>query len=385
MYDGLEDAVAAPPAPSPSTLAVARPGLPPTAVLERLKSSLPEMQRRARDLDERGAFPGEDVALLRDIGALELFAGGSAGPLELFDGLRMVGRANLSLGRLFEGHINAARLIRRYGDGDQRRRLARALSAGVIFGVWNTQPPPGVTIAGTAQRRVLRGAKSYATGAGHIDYAVVTAGLDDGRRQMVIAPASEPARADLSAWRTRGMRASLSGVYDLTGLPVDEATTLGAPDDYLVEPTFSAGAWRFLAVQLGGVERIVMLVREHLAREGAGQEPLRRARFARAVTAMRTAYLLAREAAVRAEAVGAGDDAIAVVMMARGVVEDAGLEVMETAARCVGTQAFFTDNALDLACRDLALYLRQPAPDAAREHVADAFLQRDGWEDDRLW
>jgi alkylation response protein AidB-like acyl-CoA dehydrogenase len=241
---------------------------------------------------------------------------------------------------------------------------------------------------------VLLGVKSYATGAGHIDYAVVTAGLADERRQMVIARASDPARADLSVWRTRGMRASVSGVYDLTGLPVDEATMLGGPGDYLREPWFSAGAWRFAAVQLGGIERIVTLLRDHLADGSAGESPIHRARFARAVASMRSAYLLVREAARQAEKAGAapvadcdraGEDAIAVVMMARGVVEDAALEVMETVARCVGTRAFFTDNPLDLACRDLALYLRQPAPDDARDHVAEAFLRRDGWKDDRLW
>jgi alkylation response protein AidB-like acyl-CoA dehydrogenase len=371
----------------------------------RLAESLPTIRGRAHDLDERGAFPAEDLALLGELGVLEIFAGPQVAPEELFDALRLVGRANLSLGRLFEGHVNAAQLIRRHGDAAQRRRLASALARGRVFGVWNTQPPPGVVFAEAGGRRTLRGAKSFATGAGRIDYAVVTASLQDGRRQMVVAPAADPARADPSAWRTRGMRASLSGVYDLTGLPVDEETLLGGPDDYLAEPWCSAGAWRFTAVQLGGVEHIVTLLREHLVGSLAGDAPLHRARFARAVASMRTAYLLVKEAAVRAEAAGAGaasvlrqtsphipgeqadagEDAVAVVMMARGVIEDAALEIMETVARCVGTRAFFSDTALDLACRDLSLYLRQPAPDAARDHLAEVFLRRDGWEGDRLW
>jgi hypothetical protein len=40
---------------------------------------------------------------------------------------------------------------------------------------------------------------------------------------------------------------------------------------------------------------------------------------------------------------------------------------------------------MDQACRDLALYLRQPAPDQALDRAARAFLERDAWRNDRLW
>jgi alkylation response protein AidB-like acyl-CoA dehydrogenase len=100
---------------------------------------------------------------------------------------------------------------------------------------------------------------------------------------------------------------------------------------------------------------------------------------------MRSAYLWVRQAAERAEAPDAGPDAIAFVLMTRGVVEAAGLAVMEAASRSVGTRAFFADHPLDQACRDLALYLRQPAPDQALDRAAAAFLERDAWRDDPLW
>jgi hypothetical protein len=34
---------------------------------------------------------------------------------------------------------------------------------------------------------------------------------------------------------------------------------------------------------------------------------------------------------------------------------------------------------------DLAMYLRQPAPDQALDRAAAAFLERDRWSDDPLW
>jgi hypothetical protein len=114
-------------------------------------------------------------------------------------------------------------------------------------------------------------------------------------------------------------------------------------------------------------------------------DAIRAARFGSVLTSVRSAYLWVREAAARAESPECGPDEIAFVLATRGVVEKAGLEVMEAAARTVGTKAFFDDNPLDQACRDLALYLRQPVPDQALDRAAKAFIARDCWAGDRLW
>jgi Acyl-CoA dehydrogenase, C-terminal domain len=352
----------------------------------RLRAALAEIQARAPTYDAHGAFPTQDLECLRRIGALQLFGVGRVMPLELMEALRLSGRANLSLGRIFEGHVNGAALIACHGNEAQRTDLAQALAEGLIFGVWNTEPTPGVSVeAGVDSSPALVGRKSYATGAGHIDRAIVTARLPSGERQMFIVDARDPQRADPDAWRVRGMRATVSGTYDLTGLPAGAGVRLGAPGDYEKEPRFSAGAWRFTAVQLGGVERVLELLRGHLVGAPAGKDPIHRARFGEALRAARSAYLWVREAAQRAEAPDAGSAEVAFVLMTRGAVEQAGLTAMEAAARSVGTRAFFEDHPLDQACRDLALYLRQPVPDQALDRAAAAFLERDCWRDDPLW
>jgi alkylation response protein AidB-like acyl-CoA dehydrogenase len=358
----------------------------PASVLARLRSLVPQIQARARCHDAHRAFPAEDLESLRKIGALRVFGAKDVPPLDLMEALRLAGRSNLSVGRIFEGHVNGAALIASHGSETQRIALSCALAQGRVFGVWNTEPGPGVAVrVGEDGEPCLTGCKSFATGAGHIDYAIVTARLPDGGRQMVLVQANDAARADPSVWRVRGMRATVSGTYDLTGLPAGPAARLGVPGDYEREPRFSAGAWRFAAVQLGGVERVVGLLRDHLAASATGEDPVHRARFARALRSARSAYLWVREAAQRAEAPDAGPAEVAFVLMARGVVEDAGLEAMEAAARSVGTRAFFEDHPLDQACRDLALYLRQPAPDQALDRAATAFLATDCWRDDPLW
>ncbi len=358
----------------------------PERVLSDLKAALGDIQARAGEGDAARAFPTRDIATLREIGALRAFGEGGASPQQLMEALRLTGRANLSLGRIFEGHVNGAALIGAYGDEAQRATLAEALAQGRTFGVWNTEPAPGVTLEPDDDREpALVGAKSFATGAGHIDWAIVTARLPGGERQMVIAPAADPVRADPSAWRVRGMRATVSGTYDLTGLRAGAAERLGAPGDYTREPRFSAGAWRFTAVQLGGVERVLWLLREHLISAGSAGDPIHRARFGEALRATRSAYLWVREAAQRAESPNAGPAEVAFVLMTRGAVERAGLDAMEAAARSVGTRAFFEDHPLDQACRDLGLYLRQPVPDQALDRAAAAFLEQDCWRDDPLW
>ncbi len=358
----------------------------PAAALAALRAHEATIADRALSLDRHGAFPRDDIALLGDIGVLAAFGAEGASADELFEALRIVGRANLSLGRIFEGHVNGARLVAWYGSAEQRRGLARDLAEGKVYGVWNSEPAPGVAISSDDQP-VLVGKKHYATGAGSIDRAIVTARTVGGERWMLIADARDPRRADQSGWRVRGMKATRSGSYDLTGLSAGPEARLGSPTDYEREPRFSGGAWRFTAVQVGGVERILRLLRQYMVTSEASSDPIKRARFAGALAAARTAWLWVREAARMAEndSEVASEDIIAMVLMARGVVERAGFQVMEAAARIIGTRAFFDEEPIDLAVRDLSLYLRQPVPDHARDRAAAQFLARDAWPRDPLW
>jgi alkylation response protein AidB-like acyl-CoA dehydrogenase len=227
----------------------------------------------------------------------------------------------------------------------------------------------------------LAGAKSFATGCLGLDRAIITVQAD-GEKRLLIVPIT-PARADATGWKTRGMRATGSGVYDFTGVVVTPEMWLGQAGDYEREPRFTGGAWRFTAVQLGAVERLVMLLRAHL-RQGAGcGDPVQRRAFAMAVAAARTAGLWVRRAATMTEQ--GRPEAVALTLMTRGVVEQAGLKVMEIAARAIGTRSFFDDQEVDRITRDLGLYLRQAQPDLAVDRAAAAWLDADCWGEDPWW
>ncbi|MFT6428030.1 MAG: alkylation response protein AidB-like acyl-CoA dehydrogenase, partial [Brevundimonas sp.] len=195
--------------------------------------------------DAAPRYPADSLTLLASEGWGRRFApvqsGGTAydepihKALALMDALRSVGRSDLSVGRLFEGHVNALALFDWYADPAQKAWLGKVLAQGAWFGVWATEPPPGVRLVGAR----LQGAKMFATGAGGLDYAIITAQPEQGERELIVVPANAPERADLSGWRVRGMRATTSGRYEVTGLTVDADQRLGRPGDYDREPRFT--------------------------------------------------------------------------------------------------------------------------------------------------
>ncbi|WBO21521.1 acyl-CoA dehydrogenase family protein [Sphingomonas abietis] len=342
--------------------------------------------------DAAPRFPAESLRLLSDDGLHRRFApiaaGGEAFADErarhdaIRDALRVVGRGDLSVGRLYEGHVNALLLFGWYATPAQTAWLSDALDRDAWFGVWASEPPPGVRLV-PSDSPMLDGAKHFASGAGGLDHALVTVAIEGDGRGLAIVPANDPARTDSSGWRVRGMRASVSGRYDLTGLAIAPSMLLGAPGDYDRDPRFTAGAWRFCAVQLGGIEALLTEVRRSLG-DAARADPIARARFADALVATRTAGFWVAEAAARTA--DEHPDAVPVARLARGVVERAGLDVMEAAARLLGTRSAFDGQRADKIIRDLSLYLRQAGPDHARDEAALACLEHDPWPaGDRLW
>ena len=332
---------------------------------------------RASNYDEDGAYPSADIAALNESGLLTAalpaeWGGMGLTGLPLSEILRTIGSGSLPLGRLFEGHINALELVRRYGNYQQVALVGEEARAGKLFGVWNTDDATGLRLARGHGRFWLEGRKILASGAGHIERPLVTATDETGGRLMVLPKVNAVARADLSGWRAHGMRASATGAVDFTGIEIKPIEIVGREGDYERQPWFSGGAWRFAAVHLGGMERLFDLLRRHLQETNRGNDPHQAARLGRATMALETARLWVTEAASIAEApLGstAPEQLVAYVNLARLAVEAAALDLMQLVHRSVGLQAFLRPNPIERISRDLATYLRQPGPDRA---LADA-------------
>jgi alkylation response protein AidB-like acyl-CoA dehydrogenase len=205
----------------------------------------------------------------------------------------------------------------------------------------------------------------------------LASGLDAQDQKMLVdAPGSEC--VDLSGWQTQGMRAACNGRVLLDGVTVAPDAVIGEPGDYLRQPDFSAGAWRASAVALGGLEALVRAMRDQLVARGRQDDTRQLARVGRVLIAQETAALWVRRAAMIGEAQDNDASDIAnTVNLARIAVEAACLDVLHIAQRGLGLAAFRCGDIVELLLRDLATYLRQPAPDEALTEAAGHFMRRD--------
>jgi alkylation response protein AidB-like acyl-CoA dehydrogenase len=336
----------------------------------------------AHSYDASGTLPVACVDRLREHGAIAdagawadgIARSGNATPAlaKLRAFLSSLGKANLSLARLYEGHYNALFLVCRYGSAQQKANALRDARLGHMFGVWNADRPGGLTLTRVEDRWRVRGGKRFCSGAGLLSRPLVTA-QDGDRRLLVLLDASQY-RPVSGTWQAAGMIASSSLEVDIDTV-VDDSAIIGDADDYYRQPEFSAGAWRFLACQLGAIDALVDYLRLHLQSTGRGTDALQQARLGRALAARETASLWVKQASERAEdRTGDAAGRIAYVNLARLAVEQTALEVMQIVQSSVGLAAFMTSNPIERTIRDLQVYLRQPAPDeallsAARHHL----------------
>ena len=351
------------------------------------ETDLDEISHLSAVLDRTGDFPTECVALLMDRGILKAvlprsFGGAGLGterqgclPLALL--LMQIGRRSLSLGRLFEGHANAARLIFEFGSIRLQEIAARDIRAGHLMAIWNTEVPgEPVRLDARDGQFIVNGKKIFASGVGHVDRAVISARQIDGTNRLVYLRFSiGDAPANHDGWDLHGMRATATGAIDLSGIMVVPDCIFGEPDDYLKEPDFSAGAWRTLAVQAGGIAALFDVVIGHLWSTEHDKAVPQKMRLAKIVAQYQTAKLWVERCANSIDRTDiSSEEAISIVKTARSVISDCVVVALDLTKQAVGARAFLVSNPVEKIMRDLDFYLRQPAPDQAKIDVADYFL-----------
>jgi alkylation response protein AidB-like acyl-CoA dehydrogenase len=287
--------------------------------------------------------------------------------------LRLLGSADLSVARLFEGHVNAVALVTRYGDRGQLRTLSEHIGQGGLSAVWGADDAKGLRVV-RGHKPVLQGKKILASGVGFVTDPVVAAKADDGQVMCLLHLAMDE-NTDLSGWNALGMRATATGTIDLSGVKLTTDNMLGIAGDFMRQPHFSGGAWRFCAAHVGAIERLVDLFRDHLLARSRGEDPYQLQRLAQCIASAKTARYWVEEAARRLAAEEAdADNVVAFANLARMVTERCALDVVESVQRGVGLTSFIRPNPIERISRDLATYLRQPVPDLAMSNGARAFL-----------
>ena len=378
-------------------------------LLERSTEIADYATKNAAKIDRVGAFPCQEfeqiaeadllsAPLDRRLGGHGLGIEASVTP-ELLQILKQFGRGNLAIGRIFEGHVNALQLIQTFGTQAQVEAYASdARDRHKIFGVWNAEAADGVKIIPLENGRYqLEGCKTFASGSGYVDRPFVNGTLPDGRWQMCVVPMDQVTTvSDPTWWQPSGMRATASYKVDFSGVELDASALIGQPNDYYRQPWLSVGVIRFAAVQLGGAEALFDETRRFLQSLGRTQDPYQAERLGKVAIALESGNLWLKGAAefVAAYApIFAGsptvphpqaEQLVAYANMVRSAIEQICMETIQACERSVGTRGLLPPIPIERIIRDLTLYLRQPAFDAAFANVGHYVLTQ-STSTEHLW
>jgi alkylation response protein AidB-like acyl-CoA dehydrogenase len=267
---------------------------------------------------------------------------------QLFD----VGRVDLTLARLVEGHADAVRILGEAG----------CAAAPGLYGVWASRS------AGTGLRAergeegwCLEGELRFASGVDVVDRALVTASVEDGGH-LLFDVAADRFRPDRSTWRTPAMDASRSFTVHADLVVADPP--VGAEGFYLGRRGFALGGLGVAAVWAGGARAVVDQVAAGLRRFSPTAHQLRRVGLMDQ-QAWQARAVLDHVAAILDE--DAHRPPHQLVAAARTTVVDACEQVVAEAGRVVGPGGLSTDERLARTLADLTVYVRQHHVDATLE------------------
>ena len=333
------------------------------ALLARVAEAAAARDSHGSDLSAEMAWLHAEGALVAALPApLRVAPGWADDPNAVARELAALGRASLPLGRLYEGHVNAAQLIALYGSGRLKEECVARVRGGAVLGVWGADGEMPVVASRRGNGFALSGRKIFCSGLGLVDLALISA-RHDGHTFLVALDATDSRRADASDWKVSGMRATASGGYDFSGLAVPDDFILGRADDYYVEPYFLGGMYRMCAVQSGGLDALIGAYIAHARQRAPANPALLHYRVGSLLTQARLAGAVTQGlAALVAEGSDPAEIAQQAVLTREGV-ERCIVECLTIVERAAGTTVHREATALSRIARDLSFYIRQGAID----------------------
>ncbi len=303
--------------------------------------------------------------------------GQNKGNLRILETLKTIGSHDLSLGRIYEGHLNALLLIDSFGTSKQKQEYFRQALSGRIFGIWNSEfPSEPLGFLPSKDGYELVGAKVFCSGASNIHRPIVTAEGPGGSRMVVLSMDEFDLKEDMTYWRPMGMKASVSCRFDFTGIKFQKNQILGDAYDYVSEPDFTGGAARFAAVQLGGAEAAIRATVQHLDNMDRMGAPKQIARLAKLAMLRKTGNLWLQDTGRKMDARYTDPSGfIHQSNMFRSITREICEEVLKICEMSVGLQGMMEPHPLERIHRDLSVYLKQPGPDRTLNAVGKAFSE----------
>jgi hypothetical protein len=237
--------------------------------------------------------------------------------------LAAIGAEDLALAKVLEAHHDALAILAELDAGP---------------------PPPGTLLAVWA----AEGPESTVT---------LREGPDGEQRQLVLVDLRQPEGGTRTpGWDAVGMSAIESGPIDFESVP---CRRIGAPGAYLARPGFWHGGAGVAACWLGAAIAIAQRMADPARVE---RDPHLAAALGRVDMALGAAAALLRELAARIDA-DPGEPHLREVVRLRSVVERAGHDVLDAAARTMGPGPLCLDREHAQRCADLSVFVRQSHAD----------------------
>lgn len=283
---------------------------------------------------------------------------------ELVESLIAIGRTDIPLSRLVEGHVDALRILREAGVPPVTDSL---------YAVWASRShATGIEARPTADGWTLSGTLRFASGAGVVDRALIPVWLSSDHHVLLdLDVRGWP--VDESAWQTTAMSVSRSHTMVLADRPAPTSAKVGEPNFYLSRPGFFPGGVGVASAWAGGAARLADL----LARFSAGASPSSRRSMRlghiRTELAITHAVLTTAARTLAARPPGReGQDGLRVVATeTRTAVAAAVRRLIGQTRTLAGPAGIAYATDLTHAVDDLDLYVGQQNVDADSEYLGD--------------
>ena len=349
---------------------------------------------RATEYDRTATFPAEDFAdLFREgLHAPTLpkeYGGLGLGPYSgdvftLWMMTKEIAKADLSLARCWEGHVNSLVLLDGMATPAQRARWFDGIVArGDKWVAWSGEPQsakPGETRRfGTAVEKVaggyvVEGSKVFSTSAGGAQWAILlvsTAGPGGVRHSsaspetqlMMACDLSDPTvEIDGSWWDPIGMRATVSYLVNFRRTFISDEDLIGYPGQYLKEGWQTCFIPHYAATFLGAAEAAYEYALEYITAQNKGEDPYVQHHIGQMAVNVEAGHLWLRHVARLWES-GRYAEAQAAGSRARHAVEHLAEETVKHCIRACGARCLNRPSTLERVYRDLSFYVRHDNDD----------------------
>jgi hypothetical protein len=301
------------------------------------------------------SVPALEIELRRRAvaGELTLPEAGRGQTPRRWSALAALGRTDLALARLAEGHVDALAILAEAG---------RMAAQDALYGVWAARAGgTGVAVERGPGGLRLTGTVRFCSGAGVLDRALVVATApaeaEGGDWLVEVDLTAAGVGPDPDSWPSVGMDASDSLDVRFRNVMVNEEMIIGRDDWYVRRRGFRLGSGGVAAVWLGGAmggyDRVIALLRERGKPDGhqlAEVGTLATALHAADALLANTAHAIDTEPDLDlAETIGLGKSA----------VERVGREIVDVAPRITGPGPLCWEHSFAQHLADLAVYIRQ--------------------------